>query len=173
MTNVPGRSVPSFCVNVSVVEGRRVNNLTCEIWDVNTLYTSTVSVGHIHPTTKRIVRGHIYTPKKTYPFFPVLSWWIHSLLLGCRVWHGCWKHCWGPGTIGHMSALYCTALYCTVHCWVSKVTVAPVAVACKYPAQSPPGAPTARVSHCPLSYKVRLSHNKVQKEDFLSVLICL
>ena len=111
MTNVPGRSVPSFCVNVSVVEGRRVNNLTCEIWDVNTLYTSTVSVGHIHPTTKRIVRGHIYTPKKTYPFFPVLSWWIHSLLLGCRVWHGCCKHCWGPGTIGHMSALYCTALY--------------------------------------------------------------
>ena len=31
MANVPRWSVPSFCVNVSVVEGHRVNNLTCEV----------------------------------------------------------------------------------------------------------------------------------------------
>ena len=91
--------------------------------------------------------------------------------LHVKFWHGCWKHCWGPGTIGHMSALYCTALYTAgflrslLPQWLLPVNIL------LSPRLAPlqPGCPTApSVTRC-------VSHHKVQKEDFaiFSVLICL
>ena len=50
MANVPRWSVPSFCVNVSVVEGHRVNNLTCEVLrcEQQAVHQQCVSVSYPH-----------------------------------------------------------------------------------------------------------------------------